>query len=179
MQRAFNSTIKIKKKLCKSCKQEKYIFSRGRCADCSRQEDNKDQEAEVAGESLVYLISDLDTLCSLIVRMKDANENGMNECYTCNSVMDWKQLQAGHYMSRRNMFLRWDFRNLKPQCNTCNVIKHGNLSSYGKRLEMEHPGITEILLEESRIVQHWSRDELKGMAVEFNRQLSMLKNKFK
>jgi len=43
----------------------------------------------------------------------------------------------------------------------------------------ESPGITEILLEESRIVHKWGRDELRGMVVEFNRQLSALKMRFK
>ena len=38
---AFNSTIKPKKKTCKTCKTPQYIFSRGRCQSCARREDAK------------------------------------------------------------------------------------------------------------------------------------------
>lgn len=179
MQRGYNSTIRVKKKVCKNCKLEKYIFSRGRCADCSRIEDNKDEPEEETGESMSYLIDDLDTLCSLIVRMSAADKDGYARCYTCSTRLPWAQFDAGHYISRKSAFLRWDMRNLKPQCQTCNRVKHGNLAEYGKRLESESIGITEILLEESRIVHKWSREELKNMSVEFNKQLIVLKNKFK
>lgn len=179
MQRGFNSTIKIKQKICSSCGKPCYWFSRKRCIDCARQEDSKDQPIEDEGESLTYLISDLDAICSLIVRMKDADAEGFGRCYTCSVRLPWKELQAGHYVSRKNMFLRFDFRNLRKQCANCNCNKHGNLAEYGKRLEKENPGITEILLEESRIVHKWGRDELRAMVVELNKQLTILKEKNK
>lgn len=177
--RGFNSTIDRKLKICKSCGKPSYIFSRGRCVDCARQEDNKDVVEDAGGESLSNLFDDLDTLFSLIVRMSAADHNGIARCYTCNDKHTWQSLQCGHYISRKCGYLRHDFRNARPQCNTCNVVKRGNLAEYGRRLEMEKPGITEILLEESRIVHKWSREELRGMVVEFNKQLVILKNKFK
>lgn len=35
------STIKVRKKICKSCQTEQYIFSRGRCGSCAKREDGK------------------------------------------------------------------------------------------------------------------------------------------
>lgn len=176
--RAFNSTIKIKNKPCKSCGKIGPLFSRGRCQQCARIEDNKDEPEELDGESLAYLINDLDTLCSLIVRMSAADSEGFVRCYTCSTRLEWQKCDAGHYIGRKNMFLRWDIeRNIKVQCVSCNRHKHGNLAEYGKRLEKEKPGITEILLEESHIVQKLDRDELRAMSVEFNKRLTVLKNK--
>lgn len=177
--RGYNSTIRIKEKICASCGKPCFWFSKKRCKDCARQEDSKDEVETEEGESMSYLIDDLDTLCSLIVRMSAADKEGYARCYTCSTRLQWTHLQNGHYISRKSAFLRWDFRNLRPQCPYCNTAKHGNLAEYGKRLENESPGITEILLEESRIVHKWSREELKNMAIEFNKQLVVLKNKFK
>lgn len=178
MQRGYNSTIKIKKKICKNCKQEKYIFSRGRCSDCARIQDNQDVVEEET-EPLAYLINDLDTLFSLIVRMSAADSEGMATCYTSGKKDHWTKMDNGHYISRKCMFLRWDFRNSRVQSIEDNRFKHGNLPEYGKRLENENPGITEILLEESRIVHKWDREELKAMAVDFNKRVLELKKKFK
>ena len=38
---AFNSTIKRREKICKSCGQSRLLFSRGRCQQCARREDAK------------------------------------------------------------------------------------------------------------------------------------------
>ena len=37
----YNSTIKLKKKTCRSCNLAQYIFSRGRCKSCAQKEDYK------------------------------------------------------------------------------------------------------------------------------------------
>lgn len=176
--RGYNSTIKIKEKICSSCGKPCFWFSKKRCKDCARQESAKDEVETEEGESMAYLIDDLDTICSLIVRMSAADKDGFVRCYTCATRMRWQDSQAGHYMSRKNMFLRWDYqRQIRVQCPGCNVGKHGNLAEFGKRLEIENHGITEILLEESRIIQKWSREELRAMAIEFNQKLSILKTK--
>lgn len=51
---AFNSTIITKKKICRICNTEQFIFSRGRCKRCStiedtqkRMEENKEQQLEL------------------------------------------------------------------------------------------------------------------------------------
>ena len=74
------------------------------------------------------------------------------------------------------MYLRFDAsRNIRPQCHICNRSKYGMAAAFGKRLELEHPGITEILLTESRIIHKWSREELRGLITEFTQKLKMLK----
>lgn len=174
-----NSTIGIKLKNCRLCGKPKPIFSKGRCSDCSRIEDahNKIAASQQEEDGLPELIDQLDGLVSKYVRFSaPRNSEYLIECFTCS---DWRMpatMDAGHYIVRSCMYLRFDTsRNIRPQCHICNRAKYGMAAAFGKRLELEHPGITEILLEESRIVHKWSRDELRGLITEFTQKLKILK----
>lgn len=173
--RAHNSTIKLKKKPCVRCGIPSYIFSKGRCQDCARidgaaKSDEKEHQIEFSG-----LVDDLDAIFSKYIRHKYADKDGMVKCYTCPSIEPIGMIQNGHYISRKHMYLRWDERNCRPQCDICNEKKRGNLAIYAKRLENESPGIVDILLEESRMVYKWSREELKSMISDFTKRLKQLK----
>jgi hypothetical protein len=82
------------------------------------------------------LIGKLDRLFSIIVRNKDA-VNGTNICYTCGQVLPIKELQCGHFISRRYFATRWDFDNVRVQCYECNVVKQGNLKVFEQKLRNE------------------------------------------
>lgn len=173
----YNSTIILKKRPCISCGADSYIFSKGRCQDCARIEDSMkriDQSKGDKGEDLSGLIHDADTLFSIYVRRKDANKQGEVACYTCGTVKRYQELQCGHYMKRGNLFLRWDLRNARVQCYYCNVTKGGNAREFSLHLEREYPGITEILLEESRLVYKPSRDEMRNLVSELTQKIKRL-----
>lgn len=171
-----NSTIGVKLKPCKSCGFSKPIFSRGRCADCARIEDThaKIAAAQMEEDGLPELIDRLDGLVSKYVRWSAPHKDTLIECYTCG---DWRPrmvMDAGHYITRACMYLRFDVaRNIRPQCPTCNRSKYGMAAEFGKKLEMEMPGVTEILLEESRIIHKWSREELRQMINEFTQKIKI------
>lgn len=172
--RAHNSTIKLKKKICIGCGAPSYIFSKGRCQACAKIQgaakcDEKEHQIEFSG-----LVDDLDLVFSRYVRHKYANVNKMVKCYTCLAIEPVTMIQNGHYISRQHMYLRWDERNCRPQCDICNEKKRGNLAVYKKNLEKESPGITDILQEESRMVYKWSREELKSLIGEYSRKLKQL-----
>lgn len=173
--RAHNSTIKVKQKICKRCGRQRFIFSKGRCQECAKiegaaKDDEKEQEIELA-----TIISDLDLVFSRYIRSKYANKDGLVQCFTCPSIEPINMIENGHYISRKHMYLRWDERNCRPQCNICNCMKHGNMAVYTKNLEQESPGITDILLEESRTPYKWSREELKSMIGEYSKKLKLYK----
>lgn len=174
-----NSTIGIKTKPCKSCGKDSIIFSRGRCQNCSKIEDThaKISAAEAKESGLPELIDRLDGLVSKYVRFSAPHNKEMEiECYTCG---DWRArmvMDAGHYITRNCMYLRFDVsRNIRPQCHICNRANYGMAAAFGKRLELDMLGVTEILLEESRIIHKWSREELKQMVIEFEQKLKQLK----
>jgi len=176
---AFNSTIITRKKACVSCGRSDYIFSKGRCKQCATVNSYHNRLAKETEqeEGLPELIDRLDGLVSKYVRFSaPMNDKYEIECYTCG---DWRArmvMDAGHYITRNCMYLRFDVvRNIRPQCHICNRSKYGMAAAFGKRLELEHPGITDILLEESRIVHRWNRDELRAMINEYTQKLKKLK----
>lgn len=173
--RAHNSTIKLKKKECKSCGKQSFIFSKGRCQDCARIEgaaksDSKEAEIEFSG-----LVEDLDIVYSRYLRQKHANGDGLVQCFTCPTIEPVGAITCGHFIGRAHMFLRWDERNTRPQCDICNCHKHGNMKVFAKNLEAENPGIVEILREESRTPYKWSKHELMAMIKEYTNKLKLLK----
>lgn len=167
--RAYNSTIKIKEKICKRCGKKTVIFSHGRCQQCSKIESaNKHSAKDVDNDdTLKELVEVLDTVFSKFIRLKYADEKGMVECFTCDTRLHYTLMQAGHFVGRSSMFLRWDDRNVRPQCEHCNCHLHGNISEFTTRLEAERPGIVEILSIEKNTVQKWSKDELIDLITQY------------
>lgn len=74
-------------------------------------------------------------LISLDVRTDGLREDEFNQCYTCGVWRSYKELDCGHYWHDS---LDFDKRNLKPQCDSCNRMKSGNLAVYGARLLREN-----------------------------------------
>lgn len=172
--RGYNSTIKLKKKNCVRCGEPSFIFSRGRCSQCAKIEDNQ-EIPEHSDNELDVLINELDGVFSQYIRLNSAGTNGLVSCYTCGVVKDWREMQCGHFVPRANMFLRFDERNCRPQCNTCNVHKHGNIPAFTRNLNEEKIGITEILYQEAATVYKYSRSELKGMILDYTKKVRFLK----
>lgn len=96
-------------------------------------------------KSFARLKKEADKWCSEWIRLKDADWKGFNTCYTCGIRKHYKELQAGHYVSRTYLNLRYYEPNLRPQCVTCNIFRKGNMDEYALRLEKETPGILEHL----------------------------------
>ena len=109
------------------------------------------------------LIKELDILFSQFVRLSNSID-GYCSCVTCGRVYEWKKIQAGHFMSRQHYSVRWDERNVKPQCYGCNVMQQGRQFEFSKYLGEELSNelyllskqtkkFTEIELEE--MIQHY------------------------
>lgn len=180
--RKHNSTIRRTEKRCKSCGKSCYVFSKGRCEHCAKIEDTlardeRETEKVIQEEDLSGLIEDADTIFSQYIRLKYTNERGMAKCYTCPEVKHWTMLQNGHYVKRAHLYLRWDERNCKPQCRTCNEFHSGNMIVYREELEKESPCITDILYDEMRIVHKPSREEIRQIISQYTPLVKALKKK--
>ena len=93
----------------------------------------------------------LDKVFSEWVRQRDADRNGLNSCVCCGVRKHWKELQAGHYISRSHLSLRFDERNVWPCCLACNVFKSGNIPAFAIFLEKKYGhGILQELIKEGR-----------------------------
>jgi len=73
------------------------------------------------------LVKKLDTVFSQWVRLSNSDKDGYCTCVTCSKRLHWKEIQAGHFQSRKHYSIRWCELNVKPQCVGCNVFKYGVL----------------------------------------------------
>ena len=83
--------------------------------------------------SRTTLIKKLDTEFSIYIRKRKA-KNDIAECFTCGKKDNWKNLQCGHFMSRKHYSTRWDENNCQVQCVGCNVFRYGEQYKFGVKL---------------------------------------------
>ena len=88
----------------------------------------------------------------------------MVKCYTCNKKAYWKGegMQNGHFISRRSRILRWDERNCRIQCYSCNVMRYGESYIFGVKLNKEYGYdiAEELLIESKKIIKQSDQDLL-------------------
>jgi len=126
------------------------------------------------------LINDLDYVFSRLVRITAADEYGNCACYTCDCVpKHWSLMQCGHFISRKEMATRWDFRNARVQDKNCNEIKSGNLEVFRQRLEQEYPGLPGQLREISLEPYSHGISELKQLLTDLRARLQIAEAKLK
>lgn len=125
------------------------------------------------------LIQDIDFIFSRIVRLRAADSFGNCHCFTCNLLKHWTLQQAGHYISRSHMGLRWDFRNVRVQCAKCNELNRGEIRQYKQLLDMEVAELSETLENEAKNVVKIDLWELKQLLIDLRSKLRVLESKFK
>ena len=74
-----------------------------------------------------------DEVFSLYIRTFYAM-NGLVPCFTCDRLFPIKEIDAGHYVSRTCGTLRYEPRNVHPQCVHCNRFCEGKKDIYALRL---------------------------------------------
>ena len=79
-----------------------------------------------------------DKYFSLYVRQRDANDEGHVRCCTCWKLSLWKNLDAGHFQSRRYGSTRYDENNTGPQCTYCNGYNQGEQYKFGLYLDEKY-----------------------------------------
>ncbi len=62
------------------------------------------------------------------------------KCYTCSTVKEWKNMDAGHYVNagKSPPPLYFNEKNVHAQCTACNRFKHGNLEVYARNLVRQY-----------------------------------------
>ena len=122
----------------------------------------------------------LDTIFSKYIRLKDANNAGYVKCYTCGVSKFWEKdgMQAGHFMSRKHTITRYDERNVKPQCYTCNCHYYGRQYEFGLNLNNEYgDGTSEELLITSRQTQKNNANDLLDLIELYTNKFEALNKK--
>ena len=76
----------------------------------------------------------LDRIFSEYIRRRDSDENGIGRCISCGKIVHWKEADAGHFVNRSHMSLRYDEKNVNLQCRACNRFDEGNAIGYSHGL---------------------------------------------
>jgi len=114
------------------------------------------------------LVKKLDVVFSKYIRLSSADKRGMCTCVTCGKQYHWKNIQAGHFMSRKHYSTRWDESNVKPQCCGCNMFKQGEQYKYSIFLGSE---LANDLYLKSKETVKFSTTDLEEMIDEYTTKL--------
>lgn len=117
------------------------------------------------------LVKKLDTVFSQYIRRSNADNNGYCTCVTCNKTFHWKEIQAGHFMSRKFYSVRWSEENVKPQCVACNVYRAGEQYKYSIFLGTE---LANALYLQSKELVKFTNYELEDMINDYSNKLKKL-----
>jgi hypothetical protein len=108
--------------------------------------------------SLRSLKGKLDRIFSEYVRLRDSDANGYCRCISCGKICRWKEMDAGHFVNRSHMSLRYDERNVNAQCRKCNRFDEGNPTGYMRGLKEKYgSGIIEMLEVKKHTVSRMTR----------------------
>lgn len=69
-------------------------------------------------------------LLQKLVRMKAADENGLASCVTCGKRQHYKEMDGGHFISRKWTATKLVEENVHPQCKGCNQYASGRHDDY-------------------------------------------------
>ena len=121
------------------------------------------------------IVKKLDKVFSQYIRRRFA-VNEIAKCVTCGKQAHWKELQAGHFMSRKHYSTRYDETNVQVQCSGCNVFRYGEQYKFGRYLEEAYgEGTAEDLQNKSRQITKFSDIRIKEMIEYYNKLLTNLK----
>lgn len=73
---------------------------------------------------------------SIFVRLRDCptNSMGFGKCISCGKIDHYKNMHAGHYLSRRWKPTKFHEKNVHIQCPFCNTHLKGNVAEYRKNI---------------------------------------------
>jgi len=125
-------------------------------------------------KSISKLKKELDTIFSLYIRLRESNEFGMVQCFTCGCVKHYKKgMQNGHFQSRTFLSTRFDEVNCQPQCVGCNMFKQGEQYKFALALDGKYGEGT------AQELQYLSKQTVKFTRVDYEEKISYYKSAVK
>lgn len=120
--------------------------------------------------SKATLIKKLDKVFSQYIRLRDSDTNGYCRCISCGKIHYWKEIQNGHYMSRRYLSTRFDEMNCNAQCVACNIFNQGNIQMYRQNLikKIGDKNVDYLEYKAKGVTAHYSTFELEQLIKYYN-----------
>ena len=123
-------------------------------------------------KTISKLKKELDTIFSIFIRLRESNEYGYCQCFTCGVVRHYKDgMQNGHFQSRKHLSTRFsEDGNCEVQCVKCNVYSWGEQYKFSLALDAKYgEGRAEEL-------EFLARTTLKISRAEYEEKISYYKN---
>ena len=124
-------------------------------------------------KTISKLKKELDTIFSIFIRLREANEYGYCQCFTCGKVGHYKTggMQNGHFQSRKHMATRFsEDGNCEVQCVGCNIFKSGMQWKFGMNVDVKYgEGRAEEL-------EYLARTTLKISRAEYEEKITYYKD---
>ena len=94
------------------------------------------------------------------------------ECITCNETLEFKKLQAGHFIAGRHNANLFSERGVHAQCRRCNILENGRPLEYRRQIiKLYGEGADLELEEEAKQLKKFTSDELEGMIEEYKNKI--------
>lgn len=112
-------------------------------------------------------------LLQKLVRMKAADENGLATCVTCGKRQHYKDMDGGHFVSRKWTATKLVEENVHPQCKGCNRYASGKYDDYALYM-VDTYGIEMVreLNDKKRELCKQNRIELEDMKIELKLRIA-------
>lgn|SRR5574343_345199 len=119
-------------------------------------------------------IKKLDRIFSKYIRERDRDGDHF-VCCSCGEMKPFEQADAGHFINRRWMMVRWDERNVHAQCRSCNRFDEGNGAGYTRFMMRNYGDPVIDILEASKTPYTWKDWELDILIEEYQQKYNDLK----
>jgi hypothetical protein len=121
-------------------------------------------------KTISKLKKELDKWFSLYIRLRDATDEGMVQCFTSGRVYHYKNIHAGHFISRRCLSTRFCEFNVQPQSAADNLFGQGEQYKFGLNLDAKYgEGTAEEL-------QFKARQTIKLSRIDYEEKISYYKS---
>jgi hypothetical protein len=115
------------------------------------------------GTQRARLVATLDQIFSRYIRLRVCDEYGYSECFTCGVRRHWKEVDAGHFITRAKFATRWDPVNVQFQCKRCNM-NGGKQFEFGLKIDgIYGDGTAQEILIKSQRPARYSVADLEQM----------------
>ena len=125
-------------------------------------------------------IKALDKVFSMYIRLRDSKEFDFTafRCCACRQIKPFSMADAGHFVNRRFMSVRWNETNVNAECSACNRYEESNSSGYSlfmlKKYGKNH---IEYLDGLKRTPAKFIDSELKLIELDYKKKIKVLQSK--
>ena len=112
------------------------------------------------------------TLFSKMIRLENSKD-GYCVCVTCGKRKPIKEIDAGHWLSRRYLSTKFDERNVHPQCARCNRFLNSELEYYEYMRKTYGEDVMDMLRCKAKRLTKLTAQDYEDMIKEYKERIKL------